>query len=273
MKESVNTTPTESTPRDRAVAAIVTAIIAVAVLLLLLTAGLHYSPVTDRVWPPVDSAELLFEGEYVKLGDVARPVAQETPATERRNNTEQAHESHDRADAGPAGEQPTPPITSERESPMKVEPKPKPEKAGPTKEEIARREAEKKRKEEAGRISKRVNFGASKSTGKSGEGTSGSPNGNADHGALSGAPGTSLSGRTLESWSKPTGRATGKIVIAVRVNRQGHVVGASYRSGSGAVASLTAARQSCVQAALKSRFSVSLDAPAEQTGTITYNFD
>lgn len=254
-------------------AAVATVVIAVLMLLLMLTAGLHYSPVAERVWPPVDSSELLFEGEFVKLGDVARPVAQEAPAKQQQNTAEPVHETHDLADAGPAGEQPTPPISSERESPMKVEPKPKPEKAGPTKEEIERREAEKKRREEAGRISRRVNFGASKSTGKSGEGTSGSPNGNADHGALSGAPGTSLSGRTLESWSKPSGRATGSIVISVRVNRQGHVTSASYRSGSGAVASLTDARRSCVQAALKSRFSVNLDAPAEQTGTITYHFD
>lgn len=273
MTHQPQNNPSDSTRRDRAVAAIATVLIAVCVLLLLLTAGLHFSPVADRVWPPVDSSELLFDGEYVKLGDVPRPVAQEVPASERRNNTEATPETHDRTDAGPAGEEPTPLVSSERESAMKTEPKPKPEKPGPTKEEIERREAEKRRKEEAGRISKRVNFGASKSKGNSGEGTPGSPNGNTDHGALSGAPGTSLSGRTLESWSKPTGRATGRIVISVRVNRQGHVVSASYRSGSGAVASLTAARQSCVQAALKSRFSVSLEAPAEQTGTITYNFD
>lgn len=273
MKESDNTSPTASTGRDRIIAAVVTVVIAVAVFVLLITAALHYSPTEERVWPPVDSAELLFEGEYVKLGDVAKPVAQQAPARERSNTAEQSPETHDRTDAGPAGEEPTPPISSEQESPMKVEPKSKPANPGPSKEELARREEEKRRKEEAGRISKRVSFGASKSSGKTGEGTPGSPNGNADHGALSGAPGTSLSGRTLESWSKPSGRATGKIVISVRVNRQGKVVGASYRSGSGAVASLTAARQSCVQAALNSRFSVSLDAPAEQTGTIAYNFD
>ena len=60
------------------------------------------------------------------------------------------------------------------------------------------------------------------------------------------------------------------IVVSVRVNRQGHVIAASYSRGTGAVAANTAARQSCVQAAKNSRFSVSTETPAEQTGTITY---
>ncbi|WP_301385285.1 hypothetical protein [uncultured Duncaniella sp.] len=56
------------------------------------------------------------------------------------------------------------------------------------------------------------------------------------------------------------------------VNRQGQVTAASYQTGTGAAAANAATRQSCVTAARASRFSVDNDAPAIQTGTITYRF-
>ncbi len=207
-------------------------------------------------WPPVDSSELLFEGEYVMRGDIPEPdFDQEQSAVS---------ESPDVAA--------TPLSVSEQPSPMKEKVKPEPEKNGPAKEELERLEKEKRENEARQQISNRVKFGGTGSgTGKSGK--SGSPDGNASHGALSGAPGTSLKGRTLESWARPAARATGTIVISVRVNRQGRVIRSSYRGGTGAVAADKGARTSCEQAALKSQFSVSLDGPAEQIGTITYRFD
>ena len=54
--------------------------------------------------------------------------------------------------------------------------------------------------------------------------------------------------------------------------RQGRVIGAEYSGGSGTVAGSASARKSCVASALRSKFSVDLNAKAEQTGTITYRF-
>lgn len=86
-------------------------------------------------------------------------------------------------------------------------------------------------------------------------------------------PGFDLHGRTLASWSKPSGTATGKIVVQVHVDRRGRVTKAEYVSGSGAIAGNMAARRSCEQAAMKSAFSVAENAPVDQVGHITYRFE
>lgn len=256
--------------RYKLTAAVITLIVVLLALVLLMSLYLRYNPMEERRWPPEDTSELLLEGEYVMSGDIAVPQADsETPAA---SATAPANEAHDLADAGKAADLPAPLVSSAQESPMKAAPSKEVKPTGPTKEELEQREKERREREAADRINSRVAFGSSSSADK-GAGKSGSPNGNASSGALAGTPGTSLSGRTLEAWVKPTGAATGKIVVSVRVNRQGRVINATYHSGSGAVASSTQARQSCVSAALQSRFSVSQDAPAEQTGTITYRFD
>ena len=255
----------------RIIAAIATAVIFIGVLLIVLSLYLTYTGDEPRVWPPEDTSELLLEGEYVMAGDIPEPAHNEdSPAPDAASDATPPAE--DLVDDGPAGETPTPVISSKQDSPMKVREEPKPEKPGPTKEELEAREKERQQKEAAERISNRVNFGGAKA-GKSTDGKSGSPNVNASSGALSGMPGTNLKGRTLASWSKPAGNATGTIVVSVRVNRQGRVVSATYSSGTGAIASVSSARRSCEQAALKSRFSVDNDAPAEQTGTSTYRFE
>lgn len=248
----------------------ITLLLCALVIALMLVLTLKRAEHGDRTWPPVDSSELLFEGEYVKLGDIPEPEHNDNNASTTAEATDIS--GIDRTDGGTPEKAATPLLTSEQESPAKVTKKPQPEKAGPTKEELEKQQKEKRQEEQSREIANRVKFGGSGS-GSGNSGKSGSPNGNADHGALSGAPGTSLKGRTLESWARPTGRATGTIVVSVRVNRQGHVIAASYSRGTGAVAANTAARQSCVQAAKNSRFSVSTEAPAEQTGTITYKFD
>ena len=109
-------------------------------------------------------------------------------------------------------------------------------------------------------------------TGSTGQGKAGSTNGNSSTGALSGTPGFNLKGRTMDSWSKPQPGPLGTITVKVSVNRQGQVTEASYQSGTGAAAANASTRQNCVNAARASRFSVDNDAPAIQTGTITYRF-
>lgn len=241
------------------------------VVLLLLVLYLRYSGEEKRVWPPEDTSELLLEGEYVKLGDIPQPRQQQSTPAPAASQPKQTQESEDLADAGKMAETPPSTVTTTKESPMKVAKKPVPEKPGPTREELEAQAKAKKEAETAKKISNRVNFGGQKS-GNSESGTSGSPNGNSTSGALAGSPGYSLRGRSLESWSSPSGTNTGTIIINVRVNRQGQVISASYHGGSGAVSSDPTARRSCEQAARQSKFSVSQDAPSEQVGTITYRF-
>ncbi len=258
--------------QPRIIAAASTVVISVAVLLLLLSLYLRYTGDEPRKWPPEDTSELLLDGEYVKLGDIPQPkhedVNKSAPSSQKATPP-----TDDLVDAGEAAPEPAPIVANtKQESPMKVQEKPVPEKTGPTQEELAEREKARQQKEAADKIAKRVNFNGT-GKGKSESGKSGSANGNSNTGALKGTPGTNLKGRTLASWSKPSGAETGTITIQVRVNRQGYVVKASYMSGTGPIASSASARSSCEQAAMQSRFSVDLDAVAEQVGSITYRFE
>lgn len=259
--------------RTQLTAALLTLLIHGGVVALLLVLYLRYTPseLAERTWPPVKEDEILYGGEYVMIGE--EPVV-----TDNNDNTgtpapiQAAQESNQLRNSGEP--QPAPPavVATERENPAVKVRKPDPQPAGPSREELARREQQRREKEAAERIAGRVNFGAGTSDADNGK-RPGSPNGNAATGALAGAPGTDLHGRSLASWSKPSGTATGTIVIQVHVNRRGRVTAAAYASGTGAIAASSAARRSCEQAALRSTFSVSNDAPADQVGRITYRFE
>lgn len=265
--------------KDRITAGAGTAIVVVLLLLGLMSWYCTVNPadLTDREWPPVDSSEIVFGGEYVRLGDMPLPTDQaaSTPAPEVTTETP-AVEGTELTDAGAAVAEAEPPVTTTHESPMKVNPKPKPEKTGPTKEELAEKERIKRQKEEEekkARIKSQMQSGFNKRA--TGTGTPGSPDGNStDAGALSGAPGHTLTGRTAQSWGRPKSTVTGTVKVKVRVNRQGYVVGTpEIVGGTAPAASNAAVRQSCIEASRQSRFSVDLNAAAEQTGVITWKFE
>lgn len=260
--------------RNHLVALLATLLFHVAIVVVLLTLYLRYpgAEESDRTWPPVDSSEVLFGGEYVMIGDrpeIARNSAEPAPA-EAEAQEAPAPEAESVVNSGEPA-QPAPVVSSERQSPAKVEKKPVPEKTGPTKAELEAAERAKREQEARQAIANKVKFGQ-KSTGGSGAGKAGSPDGNASVGAVSGSPGFNLKGRSLADWHTPPAGPLGSITIRVTVNRQGKVTSASYASGTGAAAASQPTRQSCINAAKLSQFSVDNDAPASQTGTITYNF-
>lgn len=247
------------------------------ILLVLLLTWLYPS---TPIWSPqpkadTDSAEILLGSEYVKIGDVdvlADDASANAPATSSSEQSDApALPGHETVSQGPEGDV-APTVATARPSEAKATVRPRPEKPGTSKpsadaiaKERAAQEAEAKR-------NNRTNFSRDKNT-DTPKGNTGSPDGNADHGASAGTPGYYLAGRTLASWSKPTGAAVGTITINVTVDRQGRVIRATYGKGSGAIASSSEARQSCIQAALSSQFSVAPDdAPETQKGTITYRF-
>ena len=260
--------------RNHLIALLATVLFHAAVVVALLTLYLRYpgSERNERTWPPVDSSEVLFGGEYVMVGDrqeIAQSSDEPAPAEAEAQKTP-APEAESLDNSGEPA-QPAPVISSERPSPAKVEKKPKPEKTGPTKAEIEAAERAKREQEARQAIASKVQFGQ-KSSGGNGSGKAVSPDGNAKVGAVSGSPGFNLKGRSLADWHTPPSGPLGTITIRVSVNRQGKVTSASYASGTGAAAASQATRQSCVNAAKLSQFSVDNDAPASQTGTITYNF-
>ena len=260
--------------RNQLIALLATVLFHAVIVVVLLTLCLRYPGAerNERTWPPVDSSEVLFGGEYVMIGDrpeIAQNTGEPAPA-EAEAQEAPSPEAESLVNSGEPA-QPAPVISSQRPSPAKVEAKPAPEKSGPTKAEIEAAETAKREQEARQAIANKVQFGQ-KSTGGSGSGKAGSPNGNASVGAVSGSPGFNLKGRSLADWHTPSAGPLGTITIRVTVNRQGKVTSASYASGTGAAAASQATRQSCINAARMSQFSVDNDAPASQTGTISYNF-
>ncbi len=99
-------------------------------------------------------------------------------------------------------------------------------------------------------------------------------------GGISGSTGTgtsgsfSLEGRTLVGNIVPpqyNKNMEGKIVIVIRVNREGEVTDASYSPQNSTISDAQMI-ESARKAALQTRFSRNTNALFVQTGTITYNF-
>lgn len=263
--------------KSRLIALFFTVVFHALVVVLLLCLYLRYDGVeeADRTWPPVDSAELLFGGEYVMIGD--RPElaqSESTPAPTADNAAELPSPQAEALENAGEPAEPAPVISSSKPSPMKVEKKPEPEKTGPTKEELeAQRKAAQAKREQEQRQAIANRVGANFSgAGQSGKGSAGSPDGNSETGAASGEPGHNLKGRSIAHYERPARGPLGTITIRVTVNRNGAVTSASYASGTGQAATSARTRQNCIAAARASKFSVDQSAPVSQTGTITYRF-
>lgn len=253
----------DSTRKERIAAAAITAVIAVVGLIVLLTVVLTFPP---RDWeerhPVEEESELLFGGEYVMLGDIPVPSSAESVT-----RSDAAPDGADLSDAGAVAEAPAV-VTSEAPSSMEVPAKPEPpEKTGPTKEEIEQAEARR-------RVGSRMNFSSSSADNSSSGGKTGSPDGNAQSGAVSGQPGHNLRGRHLLNRVTPADRnATGSVEVAITVDRSGKVTSARAVGGTPTASSNKSVRNACVDASLKLRFSASDEAPASQSGTVVWRFD
>ena len=267
--------------RNNIIAIAATALLHVALLLILVFSYLNYTFVPLEDEPDKQEDITFLGGEYVMLGDAmtsADNVEQaEAPEPEPEKVAEKPVASdNDLKNSGSAGEEPKPTVSSQKESPMKVEKK-KPEtpkKTGSTKEELAEQERIKAEKEAKRKTNNKVQNAFGKSGKTSGSGKEGSPNGNSNTGARTGAPGVSgLKGYTLANWGRPSSPVEGKVVIKVRVNSRGKVIAANYSSGSGTAASNMAVRRSCEAAARQSSFSVPVGAIDEAVGYITWRFE
>jgi len=128
-----------------------------------------------------------------------------------------------------------------------------------------------------GKSSKTSTSGNQGVTGKPGDqgkenGTPGSPNYDGSGGQGNGIS-FDLGGRGARSLPKPTYNSPeqGKIVVSIKVNREGKVTYASA-GAKGTTISEINLRQQAESAARKTLFAPDKDAPEEQRGTITYVF-
>ncbi len=264
----------EDNRKSRMTGLVATILFHIVIVAILASLYLRYSPAEDaeRTWPPVDSSEVLFGGEYVMVGDrpeLAESNSESAPAEADAPAPEPQVEALD--NSGTPSPTPAPIVTTERPSAAKVEKKTTREQTGPSKAEREAAERAKREEETRQAIADKVKFGQA-GAGAAGSGKAGQTDGNANFGAAQGSPGYNLKGRTLASWDTPPRSPLGTVTIRVTVNRQGAVTEASYASGTGAAAASASTRQHCINAAKASKFSVDTDAPAAQTGTITYRF-
>ncbi len=128
-----------------------------------------------------------------------------------------------------------------------------------------------------GKSTKTATGGNQGITGKPGDqgkenGTPGSPNYEGNGGKGNGIS-YDLGGRGVRSLPKPTYNSPeqGRIVVSIKVNRQGQVTYASA-GAKGTTISENNLRQQAESAARKTMFAPDADAPEEQRGTITYVF-
>ena len=238
----------ENNRRHRAIAAAATLLFHALLIAALVAGVLRYSSEHDQPeWPPADSSEILFGGEFVMVGDQGAAEAEAAAETADVSDVSDVTDVTDVA--APSGDIKVPKA-------LKGSKDPKAEKA----------EAEKAEKaEKAEAIKDRVSFGK-------GKGKAGQPDGNSADGAVSGIAASGLGNRKAVSLPSPEKGPMGKIVVKITVDRNGNVTSAAYLSGVAPANASASARRSCVEAARRSRFSADPDAPASQTGTITYTY-
>lgn len=263
-------------------------------LTLLLSAGvlliLFNSYMTGVSLSQDDQTELkqdtiMFGGEYVALGDM--PDATDSEDLNGDNHEADQPEEvespeidgDDLNDSGEPTKEPAPVVTDTKESPMKVKEKPKEEPAKKPGPAVSTKPDDKKAQvktnpKPSSETDKRMKnaFGSS---GGSGSGKQGSPNGNTEKGVNMDKPGLGgLNGYTLENWAKPNpnSRWSGTVKVKVRVNARGKVTEAHAEDGSGEANSHAEIRRACEEAAKKSSFSVPNNTTTEGVGFITYKW-
>lgn len=258
--------------KSRIIGLLGTIIFHVLIFVIMFCFVIEHTPDKTKEWPPRDSSEILFCGEYVMLGNLEQQPYEEASENIHDDNAIEINPANDIINAGEQGE-PSAPTTSEEESPMKVEDKPNAKK-GPTKEELEAQEKARLEKEKQQEIKNQIKnqFAGKKKNNDNNNGKQGSPNGNSESGTTTGAPGTNLGGRTLAYWEKTSSTKSGTIVVSVTVNPQGYVISAKVSSGSGAAYADDGTRSRCQQASLRCRFSVAKNETESQRGTITWRF-
>lgn len=262
--------------------------VATALVCLLILCGLLLGHVemrrNSREWPPKRTGEITVEefAEIIDLPQTSAPAADNpapAPLPETENNrAEPTPESgHDVEDRGEPAEAPAT-VTSRQPSPVKAKTK-KPEKTGPTPEELRRREQKKLEDEARRRATADTRNAFQNARGKNNTASDGRRPGNA--GAPSDAA-SALNGRgtgyagggwRIPAYAKVPSTVTGSVKMMLKIDRQGRVTSVSFQGGDAPAATDPAVRRA-VEAEVRSRrFTRSDDnAPEESTAYITYTF-
>lgn len=253
--------------RYRSIAAAVTAAVVILVLLWMLLAHLSYTPSDGGQWPPkADSATLLVAEEFILPENIAA-------ATGGGADGEVSAESagNDLSDGGKVVDEPPTDISQTTPSPVTT-PKAKPAPASPSKEELERRQQQERAAKAAAEAASRMHF-ASDATGSGGETTKGSGAGaGGSNGRYRGSAGGALGGRSISvDGSGIVCSSPGRVVVKIWATPEGNVTKAELVASSTTISD-SSVRNECIQRARRAKVAPLADAPAQQWGTVTFNF-
>ncbi len=239
---------------------------------------------TDHEWPPKRESEITVEefAEIIDLPQSAAPAADNpapAPLPEEMHGaaTPTPESGHDLDNHGEPAEAPAT-VTSKQTSPVKVKDK-KPEKTGPTPEELKKQQQEKEREEARRRATANTLNAFQNALGKNNTASAGRTPGNAgapsDRASALNGRGTGYAGGgwMIPSYAKVPSAVTGSVKMMLKIDRNGRVTSVSFQGGDAPAATDPAVRRA-VEAEVRARRFTRADdnAPEESTAYITYTF-
>lgn len=262
--------------RPRIIALVLTALVAIIILLWLLTSYLRFDT-SLLPNPPRPVTEIIeAEEEYVDFLDMAYGPSDPSPAYNPNtvHNQSQAAEASgaDLSDAGTPAP-PAPDVVSEKPAPVQRPKREKPPVQGPDKkkeeEDKTRRQARKGVSDAFKNTSETPDNTTDKGSDK---GDSGSPDGNRSDANGSGS-GTVGGGWIMPSYAIVPSTMTGSIILSAKVNKEGNVVSVELVGGKSPAAANRALVEACKAEVRSRRFTRNDDnAPESATARITYTF-
>lgn len=262
--------------KSRLIALIVTAVVALLLLLTLVCAHLSFDA-SALPNPPRPINEIVeVDEEFVELLDVAfgphDPA--EAYAPEPMNNASQAAQAagSDIADAGEAAFS-APDVTTERPAPVARPKKENPPKTGPKKTEDEQAKAREKARKGISDAFKKVDEAKDNTTANGSQpGDSGSPTGSASDVNGTGS-GTVGGGWVMPKYARVPSNQTGRIELRAVVNREGRVTSVEMTGGKAPAGADPALIERC-KAEVRSRTFTRNDdnAPEQSIARIVYNF-
>ena len=243
-------------------AAVTYAVIIVAMILTRISAS---SEQNSQINASENKTQIAFDGEeYVEFGDIPEPNLDDEPASDGSDQTNEGNPGDGEAL-----------VSSRHDSPMET---PKKKKTGPTAAELKKQQEEqariKKEKEQQEKEKNKINNRASNAfnrTGGNSAGHSGSPDGNASTGAVSGGPGHNLGTNYRLNAAHFSCAKSGELQFSITVRKDGAVTSVTYVRGTGEAAGDKNVRRQFEQRTRNLRFTVTGDnAPNEKRGVITW---
>lgn len=250
--------------KSRAIASLITLLVAILLLLLLVYGELTTRSISKRRdWPPTDHAEILFADEIAEVrvshtsesGDnVLEPLVEDQPGPSDVDSDADTQLSADARDESPTEGVNTNLTTTDHESPVSHKPDPKPGNAKP-KETKAPAQGTNSQKSKQN-VPETPGMNRFSGKGK-GEGNSNNPTNRDGNEATNGTSGGRGLDMTASINQRPSSTELGVIIIECIVDGNGRVSNPKFRQrgSSGNAAKNTALQRECERRALQCQFS------------------